>query len=80
MSELNDIIYGVHPTASAPGSQSQPAISASSVNSGVSERRRLSIIFHRPSAGGDLAGPPTIHGSNCQSPRTQRCWRAAATA
>ena len=51
-----------------------------------SVRRRLSSIFQRPIAE-DCRAPitrggsrrPKIHGSSCQSPRAQRCWRAAAT-
>ena len=51
------------------------------------ERRRLSISFQRPISGSGVFGVPSlalrrkpkIQGNNCQSPRTQRCWRAAAT-
>ena len=49
-------------------------------------RRRLSSIFQRLIAGifmflrSSLDKPPRpkIQGSSCQSPRAQRCWRAAA--
>jgi len=44
-----------------------------------SVRRRLSNIFQRPMAGIRPLPRSNIHGSNCQSPRAQRCWRAAAT-
>jgi hypothetical protein len=50
-------------------------------------RRRLSSIF--PRLIGEITvrtrllpesdAYPKIHGSNCQSPRAQRCWRAAAS-
>ena len=76
----------VHAAASGAESHNQPAVNASVVRMGVSERRRLSVIFQRPSGGKPPApvrpagAPPTIHGNNCQSPLTQRCWRAAAAA
>ena len=65
----------------------QPASSARIAAGADSERRRLSNIFQRPIAGTKRAllrapvpvARPSIHGSNCQSPRAQRCWRAAAT-
>ena len=60
-------------------------MNASSVDGAESERRKLSISFQRPISGMcvrrvDEEGPfPKIHGNNCQSPRTQRCWRDVAT-
>ncbi|MCY1514171.1 hypothetical protein D9M68_487000 [compost metagenome] len=45
----------------------------------TSERRRLSLIFHRPSASIPKRRARHISGSSCQSPRTQRCTREAAT-
>ena len=67
---------------------SQPISMARSAAGAESERRRLSSSFHRPINGSGVFGEPSlalsrkpkIQGSNCQSPRTQRCWRAAATA
>ena len=32
-----------------------------------------------PEPSRDLSPKPNIQGSSCQSPRTQRCWRAADT-
>jgi hypothetical protein len=75
-------------TAIAGALPSPMAMASSSTLAGaISVRRRLSNIFQRP-ANGTLARPaspepsrprPRIHGSSCQSPRAQRCWRAAAT-
>jgi hypothetical protein len=56
----------------------QPAIEAAIHRIGVSERRRLSIIFQRDRPGMPEAGL-SIHGRSCQSPRIQRCWREAST-
>ena len=70
---------------SAAGSGSvQPASSATIAAGGDNVRRRLSNIFQRPIAGRLLRSArspcpctrPRIHGSSCQSPRAQRCWRA----
>src|SRR5580658_9464838 len=66
---------------------SHPVIMTSSMNGAESVRRRLSSIFQRLIAGieilrrssFDRPPRPKIHGSNCQSPRAQRCCRAAAT-
>ena len=44
-----------------------------------SVRRRLSNIFQRPMAEISRPCDPSIQGSSCQSPRAQRCCRAAAT-
>lgn len=46
---------------------------------GSVERRRLSSIFQRLSAVSGSGRSDSSHGSSCQSPRTQRCERAAAT-
>ena len=56
-----------------------------SVSGADSVRRRLSTIFQRAMPGHGRAGArplasrarPRIHGRSCQSPRAQRCWRAA---
>ena len=68
--------------ASAEGmgsSHARPSVASSA--GACSERRRLSSILPSPTE-------PTawltlacrrIHGSSCQSPRVQRCWRLAAT-
>ena len=64
------------------GGSCQPDQEASSNAGADSERRRLSSIFQRPSSGyGRRAAraATNIQGSNCQSPRTQRCWRASST-
>ena len=65
----------------------QPAIKVRKAAGANSVRRRLSSIFHRPirGIGARIAiaaasrACPMIHGSNCQSPRAQRCWRTTAT-
>ena len=63
----------------------QPATSVSQAAGADSVRRRLSIIFHMPMTGirvrrvAAAAVPLMIQGSSCQSPRAQRCCRAAAT-
>jgi hypothetical protein len=44
----------------------------------VSDRRRLSTIFHRETPDTSDRGLK-MNGSNCQSPRAQRCWRDAST-
>ena len=67
--------------AARGGGSNQLAPNPQSVNCASSERRRLSSILPRPTAGtasGDVS-VPKIHGSSCQSPRVQRCWRRAAT-
>ena len=76
------------------GARVQHAINARKAAGANSVRRRLSIVFQRPIGGiaprrsviavafRSLPEPfprPRIQGSNCQSPRAQRCWRAAAT-
>jgi hypothetical protein len=63
-------------TSAACSGSIHPAASAARLAGADSERRRLSSIFQRPSAG---SPGPKIHGKSCQSPRVQRCWRAAAT-
>jgi len=66
----------------AAGSDSiQHRASASRLSGASSERRRLSSILKRPMMG-NAWGPrraPKIHGSSCQSPRVQRCWRLPDT-
>ena len=65
----------VHKTAVGKGNI-QPANKASNAIGATNDRRRLSTNFQRPTKG---TPPrlnrllPKIHGSNCQSPRTQRC-------
>ena len=63
-----------------------PASSVANVAGARRLRRRLSSIFQRPierDRAADVASGarpgPRIQGSSCQSPRTQRCWREAAT-
>ncbi len=78
-----------HHCMAAPAGRVQPATSAARLAGADSERRRLSSIFHKPINGMRawprpcVAAPtsrrPKIHGNNCQSPRTQRCWRSEAT-
>ena len=67
-----------HCAACVNGSSVQPAIAAITQKIGVSERRRLSTIFQRDSAGTPERGSK-MKRSNCQSPRAQRCWREAST-
>ena len=59
----------------------QPNSNASIVLAALSVLRRLSIIFQRPIRGSSsitvfallaAGAKPSIHGSNCQSPRAQR--------
>ena len=76
----------VQTSAALPGNI-HPASSAAILAGADNVRRRLSNIFHRAISGNlrrprvaPAASPlPKIHGSSCQSPRAQRCWRAAAT-
>src|SRR5258706_10270179 len=64
-----------------------PATKVKNAAGAVSVRRRLSSIFQRfigeidarTRAPHVFCARPKIQGSNCQSPRAQRCWRAAAT-
>ena len=70
-------------TGEANGSV-HPAIKVRKAAGADSVRRRLSSIFQRLI--GEIEARtrpplvsracPMIHGSNCQSPRAQRCWRA----
>ena len=74
-------------TSAAEGGRVHPANSATIAAGADRVRRRLSNIFQKPIAVRGLALPrvtrpftrPSIQGSSCQSPRAQRCWRAAAT-
>ena len=74
-------------TGEANGSV-HPAIKVKNAAGADNVRRRLSSIFQRLIDGiwVRIRRPlvprtcPMIHGSNCQSPRAQRCWRAASTA
>ena len=74
-------------TGEANGSV-HPAIKVINAAGADSVRRRLSSIFQRliGGIGARIRSPlasrawPRIHGSNCQSPRAQRCWRAVAVA
>ena len=85
-SAIVDRMKPVQTTAACRGSV-HPAIKAATLAGADSERRRLSSIFQRPISGSArlprapvAASPrPRIHDNSCQSPRTQRCWRAAAT-
>ena len=63
---------------------SQPAAMVKNMAGAESVRRKLSIIFQRLIAGIEILRPlwellpnPRIQGSNCQSPRAQRCCRRA---
>ena len=75
-----------HTQGEADGSR-QAATSARNAAGADIDRRKLSNIFHRPIArmltgwrSPDAARPcPKIQGSSCQSPRTQRRCRAAAS-
>ena len=64
---------------------SQPATRVSKAAGADRVRRRLSSIFQRPTSGIQVGrgrradAPRSIQGRSCQSPRAQRCWRAAAT-
>ena len=73
-------------TSAAGRGSVHPASSATMTAGEDRVRRRLSNIFHQPIAGTGLAlscarplTRPSSHGSSCQSPRAQRCWRADAT-
>jgi len=76
----------VHRPAETEGSV-QAATSVASVSGADMVRRRLSIIFQRAMPGMELRlrrpvasrARPRIQGRSCQSPRAQRCWRAAET-
>ena len=65
---------------------SHPASRVRNMHGAESVRRRLSIIFQRLIAGIEILRRssferpprPKIQGRSCQSPRAQRCWRAAA--
>ena len=62
-------------TAEQPALARNPAKSVAIASGANKDRRKLSIIFQRPTAG--IPPPscrfaPKIHGSNCQSPRAQR--------
>src|ERR1035438_10003664 len=78
-------INRAHTEGEADGSR-QAATSAKNAVGADKERRRLSNIFHRPMAGilSERRSPesarrrPKTQGRSCQSPRTQRCCRAAA--
>ena len=62
-------------TAATAGGISQPANSVANAIGASSERRRLSIIFQRPTTGMPPSSrrfAPNIHGRSCQSPRAQR--------
>ena len=70
----------VHAAASPAGKRLQPRKSAHNVAMGVIDRLRLSSIFQMPRAGIPcIDRQSSNHGNSCQSPRTQRCCRAAAT-
>ena len=77
-------MHGEDERASRPRGQraraSRPRRRVRSAHGAESVRRRLSIIFQRPSSGhaAPRAGP-RIQGRSCQSPRAQRCWRSVAT-
>ena len=76
----------VHSPADADGIV-HAATSVASVSGGDSVRRRLSTIFQRAMPWIELrlrrpvavVARPRIQGRSCQSPRAQRCWRAAET-
>ena len=76
----------VHRLAETDGSV-QAATSVARASGADIVRRRLSTIFHRAMPGMEpgLRRPvasrarPRIQGRSCQSPRAQRCWRAAET-
>ena len=57
----------------------QDKTSTSSAAGAESVRRKLSNIFQRPIAVISRPRDPNIQGRSCQSPRAQRCCRAAAT-
>ena len=72
-------------SAGDPGMNVQAPASSRTSAGGTRLRRRLSRIFQRAIAGRVLgidrplpsATSGQIHRAICQSPRTQRCWRAA---
>ena len=74
-------------TSAAGSGRVHPASSATNAAGADKVRRRLSNIFQKPIAVTALEAScvrlpftrPSIQGSSCQSPRAQRCWRAAAT-
>ena len=76
----------VQTAAARAAAASSPPAGPARTAGADSVRRRLSSIFQRPIAGiararrsAPASRPrPKIHGSNCQSPRAQRCWRARA--
>ena len=61
-------------TVATAGGISQPAKSVVIASGANKDRRKLSIIFQRPTTGMPPLRrcAPKIHGSNCQSPRAQR--------
>ena len=67
----------VQPIATSKG-RNHPAINAAIARGGDSERRKLSSIFQRATAGMAARARlpcdimPKIHGRSCQSPRVQR--------
>ena len=67
-----------HCAACVNGKSVQPAIAAITQKIGVSERRRLSIIFQRDNAGTPERGSK-MKLNSCQSPRAQRWVREAST-
>ena len=74
-----------HPGATEPNVHA--ATSVATASGADSVRRRLSTIFQRAMPGMEprvrrpvaSRARPRIHGRSCQSPRAQRCSRAAAT-
>ena len=85
MSESTAGMKRVQTPAAAPRATHHPATRVATLAGADRLRRRLSAIFQRPMSGVSpwfraARGPlPKIHGNSCQSPRTQRCWRDAAT-
>ena len=70
-----DSVRAVHIRACGRGSI-QPAASDNRAIGASSDRRKLSIIFQRPTADTPPMPPPRrpkIQGRSCQSPRAQRC-------
>ena len=68
----------VHTRARRPAASTRRGASGTSAGAD-NVRRRLSSIFQRPISRDPRRVAAEIHGSSCQSPRAQRCWRAAAT-
>ena len=72
-------------SAGDPGRTVHAATSSTTSDGGIRLRRRLSRIFQREIAGSRLAHDAPLVSRHrgqsqrtiCQSPRTQRCWRAA---